>query len=94
MSKRKKLLQKLKDNPKGRTRQDIVTLLGSFGFVLERASGSHHSFVLREGISAHRITVPIHGQQVKSVYVKQIVEQIEALFPEQERDDRAEEDEA
>jgi predicted RNA binding protein YcfA (HicA-like mRNA interferase family) len=81
MSKRDKLRRKLRNNPKSRTKQEIETLLGQFGFVLDRVSGSHHVFILRLGDATHRIVVPIHAQTVKSVYVKQVIEKIDELFP-------------
>jgi predicted RNA binding protein YcfA (HicA-like mRNA interferase family) len=81
MSKREKLRLKLRNNPKGRTKQEIETLFRQFGFVLDRVSGSHHVFVFYDGETTHRIIVPIHGQQVKSVYVRQVIEKIDELFP-------------
>ena len=82
MSKRDKLRRKLRNHPKGRTQQEIETLLGNFGFIRHRVSGSHHVFILHDGETTHRIVVPIHVQQVKTVYVKQIREKIDELFPE------------
>jgi predicted RNA binding protein YcfA (HicA-like mRNA interferase family) len=81
MTKRDKLRRKLRENPKNRTKQEIETLLGHFGFVLDRVSGSHHNFIVRIENKTHRLTVPIHGQAVKTAYVKQILEKIDELFP-------------
>lgn len=67
MMKRDKLRRKLRNNPKGRTKQEIETMLGHFGFSLDRVSGSHHIFMLRDDEIVQRITVPIHGQKVKTV---------------------------
>jgi predicted RNA binding protein YcfA (HicA-like mRNA interferase family) len=86
MSKRDKLRRKLRQNPKGRTKQEIETLLGHFGFTLDRVSGSHHNFVVRIGDTTHRLTVPIHGQTVKTTYVKQVIEKIDELFPLEDAD--------
>jgi predicted RNA binding protein YcfA (HicA-like mRNA interferase family) len=86
MSKRDKLRRKLRNHPKGRTRQEVETLLGHFGFVLDRVSGSHHVFVLHHGDTVHRIVVPIHAQQVKTVYIRQMLEKIDELFPEDDGD--------
>jgi predicted RNA binding protein YcfA (HicA-like mRNA interferase family) len=74
MSKRDKLRRKLRNNPRGRTKQEVETLLGQFGFVLDRVSGSHHVFILKIGDTRHRIVAPIHGQKVKAVSVKQVIE--------------------
>lgn len=87
MSKRDKLRRKLRNNPKGRTKQDIETLLAQFGFILDRVSGSHHVFLLRTGEAVHRIVVPIHGQKVKPVYVKQVVQKLDELFPVEDREE-------
>jgi predicted RNA binding protein YcfA (HicA-like mRNA interferase family) len=86
MSRRNKLRRKLQNSPKGRTAQDIETLLGYFGFLLDRVSGSHRIYVLRDGETVHRLVVPIHNNQVKTVYVKQILEKIDELFPEEDLD--------
>jgi len=93
MSKRDKLRRKLRNNPKGRTKQEIETLLINFGFSLDRVSGSHHVFIWWDGKTHQRIVVPIHGQRVKPVYVKQIVERIDELFPPEDSDDDLKEDE-
>jgi predicted RNA binding protein YcfA (HicA-like mRNA interferase family) len=84
MSKHDKLRQRLRDNPKGRTKQEIETLLGHFGFTLDRVSGSHHVFILDDGEARQRIVVPIHGPKIKPIYIKQVIEEIDRLFPEQD----------
>ncbi len=81
MSRRDKLRKRLRDNPKGRTKQEIETLLGHFEFTLDRVSGSHHIFILDDGEIRHRIVVPVHGQKIKPVYIKQVIEEIDRLFP-------------
>ncbi len=90
MSKRDKLRRKLRNNPKGRTKREIETLLGQLGFVLDRVSGSHHVFILRDGDTVHRIVVPIHGQRIKPVYVKQVIEKIDEIFPIEEGEESSE----
>jgi predicted RNA binding protein YcfA (HicA-like mRNA interferase family) len=80
MSKREKLRLKLRNNPKGRTKQDIFTLLGHFGFILDHVTGSHHVFRCEINGTIYRIVVPIHGQKIKPLYVKEIIQTIDALF--------------
>ncbi len=89
MSKRDKLRRKLRNNSKGRTRQDIETLLKQFGFILDRVTGSHYIFILidKANNTVHRVVIPIHGQQVKTVYVKQVIEKLDELFPITETDE-------
>ena len=70
---KRKLLERLKNNPKGATFADIRTLLLQEGFHLDRVTGSHHIFK-RPGIT---FPIPVHHNRVKSVYVKRVIELIE-----------------
>jgi predicted RNA binding protein YcfA (HicA-like mRNA interferase family) len=70
---KRKLLERLKNNPKGATFDDIRTLLSQEGFQLDRVTGSHHIFK-RSGTT---FVIPVHNNRVKSVYVKRVVELIE-----------------
>ena len=70
---RRKLIERLKNNPKGATFDDIRRLLSQEGFELDRITGSHHIFK-RLGVT---FVVPVHSNRVKSVYVKRVVELIE-----------------
>ncbi|GIK65004.1 MAG: hypothetical protein BroJett018_27980 [Chloroflexota bacterium] len=83
MSKREKLRRKLRNNPKDATIQEVETLLSRFGFKLERISGSHHVFRFSddEQIQVRSISVPLHGRKVKTVYVQQVIELLDELFP-------------
>ena len=81
MSKRDKLRRKLRNNPKGRTKQEIETLLGYFGFELERVSGSHHLYTVQIRGETYRLVVPIHGREIKPFYIKQALDLIDELFP-------------
>jgi predicted RNA binding protein YcfA (HicA-like mRNA interferase family) len=47
----------------------VVHLLKQKGFFLHHARGSHHSFRNAEG---RVFVVPVHKNQVKGIYVKQI----------------------
>jgi predicted RNA binding protein YcfA (HicA-like mRNA interferase family) len=68
-----KLLERLKNNPRGATFDDIRTLLSQEGFALDRITGSHHIFK-KSGIT---FVIPVHGNRVKSVYVKRVIELVE-----------------
>jgi predicted RNA binding protein YcfA (HicA-like mRNA interferase family) len=70
---RRKLIERLKNNPKGATFADIRRLLLQEGFDLDRVTGSHHIFK-RPGIT---FAIPVHKNRVKSVYVKRVIELIE-----------------
>jgi predicted RNA binding protein YcfA (HicA-like mRNA interferase family) len=70
---RRKLLERLKNSPKGATFDNVRTLLLQEGYELDRITGSHHIFK-REGII---FPIPVHKNRVKSVYVKRVIELIE-----------------
>lgn len=52
---------------------DIRQLLELEGYILDRITGSHHIFKRDEAI----FVVPVHNKQVKSIYVRRVVELIE-----------------
>lgn len=73
MSKREKLRERLKNNPKNATFSDIRNLLEQEGFVLDRITGSHHIFTKDE----ITFVIPVHNNKVKTIYVKRVIELIE-----------------
>ncbi len=81
MSKKDKLRLKLRNHPKGRTQQEVHTLLVSFGFELDKITGSHHSYIFSDGLVRQRIIIPIHRNQVKTEYVKDVIELIDKVSP-------------
>ena len=70
--KKRKLLDRLTNNPKGATFEDIRTLLLQEGFKLVRIAGSHHVFK-KPGIT---FVIPVHANRVKSVYVRRVIQLI------------------
>jgi predicted RNA binding protein YcfA (HicA-like mRNA interferase family) len=73
VTKRDKLLDKLKQSPHNVTFDDVRRVLEDEGFQLNRVSGSHHIFKKGEMI----FVVPSHGKRVKVFYVKRLVEIVE-----------------
>lgn len=73
MSKREKLLAKLKNNPHNVTFDQVRKLLLEQNYVLDRISGSHHVFK-REKVT---FVIPVHKNKVKAVYVRRVIEIIE-----------------
>lgn len=73
MSKREKLFQRLKNNPKNATFAQIEKLLLQENFILDRIVGSHHIF--KSG--SITFVIPVHKNKVKSIYVKRVTELIE-----------------
>ncbi len=82
MSKRDKLRSRLRNNPKGIKFSDLETLLGRFGFVLVRVSGSHHLFRYTSTERVEKVVIPVHNNQVKAIYVREVLDVLDALFPE------------
>ena len=70
---KRKLLDRLTNNPKGATFDDVRTLLLHEGFQLDRVTGSHHIFT-KAGIT---FVIPVHANRVKSVYVRRVIELVE-----------------
>jgi predicted RNA binding protein YcfA (HicA-like mRNA interferase family) len=66
---KQKLIDRLTNNPKHATFEDIRTVLKYAGFRLDRVTGSHHIF------KKSRVTfvIPVHANRVKSVYVKRVI---------------------
>ena len=83
MSKRDKLRRKLKNNPRGVKFGDLETLLTQFGFTLVRIKGSHHFFEYHHDDIRAIMVVPLHGNTVKPQYVKDSIELLDTLFPEE-----------
>ena len=73
MSRKNKLFDRLKNNPKDVRFGDIRNLMVDIGFELKRTSGSHYIF------SKGDITfvIPAHNNKVKAVYVKRLIDIIE-----------------
>ncbi|MBX3000670.1 MAG: type II toxin-antitoxin system HicA family toxin [Caldilineaceae bacterium] len=74
MSKRDKLLQRFRNNPKTVRFEEVDTLLLQFGFT-KRQSGSHATYKFGE----HLITVPFRKPYILPVYVKNLLEILEAI---------------
>ena len=71
---KRKLLDRLTNNPNGATFNDLRTLLAQEGFELERVTGSHHIFK-KAGI---KFVIPVHANRVKSVYVRRVIQLIKS----------------
>lgn len=73
MTKKQKLFERIKNNPKNVKFSELRQLLLDENFVLDRISGSHHIFKRDDII----FVIPMHKNLVKSVYVKRVIEIIE-----------------
>jgi predicted RNA binding protein YcfA (HicA-like mRNA interferase family) len=83
MSKKDKLRRRLRNNPVGVKYTEIETLLSRFGFTLQRVTGSHHIFIYEDESNPINVIIPVHGNAVRAIYVKDALAIIDALFPEQ-----------
>lgn len=70
---KRKLLDRLTNNPRGATFDDLHVLLLSEGFQLDRVTGSHYIFKKSGTI----FVIPVHANRVKSVYVRRAIALIE-----------------
>lgn len=74
MTKKAKLLQKIKSNPKIVSFNDLDSLLAGCGFArrVPRSGSSHHVYTL----GRHQISVPYRRPHVKEVYVRHVLEML------------------
>lgn len=77
MSKREKLLQRIKNNQKNVRFQDFCTLMGYFGFALVRVRGSHHLYQ-HPNVEDVMSVQPKKDNMAKSYQVQQFLKLIEA----------------
>ncbi|MCL4253243.1 MAG: type II toxin-antitoxin system HicA family toxin [Anaerolineae bacterium] len=80
MTKKEKLLRRLRNNPTDVSFQDLETLLFRFGFQFIRANGSHHLYEYEQKDIWRQVIIPVHGRKIKSVYVKKVIEIIDELL--------------
>lgn len=94
MSRRKKRLQRIRQNPKNVSFDDLRKLLEDYGFTLERSSGSHHSFKVRIKGEYVLFVVP-YRRPVKPNYVRdalKLIEEIESELGDEEDEDNEQPD--
>ncbi len=78
MSKREKRLLKIRQNPKNVTFQELSTILESYGFILKRSTGSHHSFQINIGDLELLVVIPF-ARPVGIAYVKEAIKLIDEI---------------
>lgn len=85
-----KRLQKLRQSPKNVSLQELQQVLESFGFQLDRVSGSHYIFRAELGERVWRLTIP-HHKPIKIIYVKQAIIAIDEIIQLQDELDEGDE---
>jgi predicted RNA binding protein YcfA (HicA-like mRNA interferase family) len=86
MSKRKKRLEKICQNPKNVSFEELRKVLEDYGFELDRIRGSHHTFRLERENSVINFVVPYARLPLKPIYIKRAVEIIDELNKEEDDD--------
>jgi hypothetical protein len=81
VTKKARLLQKIKNNPKVVSFNDLASLLTSYGFTccMPRSGSSHHIYTL----GRFQISVPYRRPTVKEVYVRHVLEILAQIDEEQ-----------
>lgn len=75
MTKREKLLARLRRNPQNVRFEEVDSILMGLGFA-KRQSGTSHAVYT---FGPHRITVPFRKPFIKPVYVKQLLQLLDEM---------------
>lgn len=86
MSKRKKRLQKIQQNPNNVSFEDLSQLLKDYNINLVRSRGSHHYFVYTVDGQEKLFVVP-YAKPVNSFYVKAALRLISSISVEESGDE-------
>lgn len=82
MSKAEKLIEKIRNNPKAVSFEDLDKLLRQCGFIRRQpGGGSSHMYYTRGSIT---LSVPYRRPHLKEVYVKQALSYIEQALQDDE----------
>jgi len=91
LSKREKQLQKIRQNPKDVSFDELNQTLQDYGFQLRRVTGSHHIFEYILNGKRHKFILPL-GRPIKTYYVKDALRLIDLIIESKGEDDSHEED--
>lgn len=72
------MFNRLRNNPKNVSLEDLISLLASYGIILERVRGSHHVFNAQVGDKVYTLPIPFQ-RPLKAIYVKKALELIELI---------------
>ena len=73
VSKKDKLIEAIKNNPKNVKFEDLKKILENLGYAAINRGGSHYIFTKKDSVS---LTIP-YKRPVKVIYVKQVIRIIE-----------------
>ena len=91
MSKRKKRLERIRQNPKNVSLDDLRLVLEDYGFEYKQTVGSHYTFSYILGGQVELFVVPFR-RPVMPVYVKRAIKLIDQIIEEQGEDEPDESD--
>lgn len=94
MSKRRKRLERIRQNPNNVTLDALRRVLEDYGFQFKQTVGSHYTFSVMIGGQTKLLVVPFR-RPVKPVYVKKalkLIDQIIAELGEEKEDDETRDD--
>lgn len=79
MAKKQKRLERLRQNPKNVTFEELRQVMEDYGFLLDRASGSHFNFRAEVSDQVWKITIPFKKPYVKEHYVKEVLKAVDEI---------------
>ena len=91
MSRRKKRLQRIRQNPKNVSLDDLCHALEDYGVMYLQTTGSHYTFRYVLQGQTELLVIPFR-RPVKLAYVKQALKLIDQIIEEQGDDDDSDDD--
>lgn len=73
MTQKEKRFQRLIQNPKSTSIQELTTILNDCGYGLARISGSHYIFARS---NSEVIVVAVHNNRIKKSYIKKLIKKL------------------
>jgi predicted RNA binding protein YcfA (HicA-like mRNA interferase family) len=86
MSKRRKRLERIRQNPNNVLLDELRRVLEDYGFKYKQTVGSHYTFSYRLGGQTRLFVVPFR-RPVKPIYIRRAIKLIDAILAEQGEDD-------
>jgi predicted RNA binding protein YcfA (HicA-like mRNA interferase family) len=90
MSKRKKRLDRIRQNPNNVSLEDLRLVLEDYGFEYKQTVGSHYTYTVNIGGQRKLFVVP-YRRPVKPIYVRRALKLIDQIIEEQSEDDNSDE---
>jgi len=86
MSKRRKRLERLRENPTNVSLDDLRHVLEDYGFEYKQTVGSHYTFSYALAGQTKILVVPFK-RPVKPIYVKRAIKLIDQIIQEQKKEE-------